>query len=370
MTDTQADVAALNQSMRQRTEGAGLVTEEALARFVGRQGDLGGKLIALRFDPAARKAGMSSGTNLFETDIRGGDGALRRRRFVFRYDLGGAFFYQYDLVAQFRIMRSLNRAGFPAPVALWLDAAGEVAGRPGLVMERIEAAAPSSAPFVEGPLMDASAAERREMLLGIMRLIGRLHALPVEELGLDILKTRGDGPHFIDREIDWITKELLHAVPSSADGERRAFYEEVRGTLLGVRDRLVRLAPRQRAPELTHGDPMVTNVMFAGTDIAALLDWELCHLGIGEQDVFYHLGGIAFWTLHLPPVAGIPSEDEMVAAYTAARGKFADADYARLLAEWRMASMTAMAHRRLPPELRHLEETYWDNCRKRLAACA
>lgn len=363
-TTSDADVSALNQSMLQRTQGGFSV--DALAAFLRRQPDLGGELTDVLLDTTPRKAGMSSGTQLFELGLKLPDGSMQRRRLVFRYDLGGAFFYQYDLVSQYRIMKALDGVAFPVPKPLWLDALGEIAGRPGLVMERVEAPAPSSAPFVEGPLMEADAPQRHAMILNVMRTVARLHTLPIERLDLAFLNQRGDGAHFIDREIDWITKELLHAVPESQDDERHAFYDGVRGLLLDIRDRLVRLAPRHRSAELTHGDPMVTNVMFRGADVAALLDWELCHFGIGEQDVFYCLGGIAFWTLFVDPIAGIPTEREMIEAYTAVRGKFEDGDYARLLAEWRMASMTAMAHRRLPADLRHLEETYWDNCRKRL----
>jgi aminoglycoside phosphotransferase (APT) family kinase protein len=54
--------------------------------------------------------------------------------------------------------------------------------------------------------------------------------------------------------------------------------------------------------------------------VVALLDWELAHHGVGEADLAYQIAGIAHFALLAPPVDGIPTPDEMIAAYRQARG--------------------------------------------------
>lgn len=102
--------------------------------------------------------------------------------------------------------------------------------------------------------------------------------------------------------------------------------------------------------------------------VVALLDWELAHHGVGEADLAYQIAGIAHFALLAPPVDGIPTPDEMIAAYRQARGKLDDWEFAHVLGEWRLAVFAAMGMSRLPPELEDVERTYWTATRKRLAA--
>jgi aminoglycoside phosphotransferase (APT) family kinase protein len=317
-------------------------------------------------DETAMKSGASSGTQIFDIRLSGPTGVESSRRLVFRYDLGGAFFYQYDLPTQFRVMQALNAVGFPCPTVLWVDAEGDITGAPGLFMDFVDAPAPAAQPLAEGRLARAGPADRHAMILESVRTFARLHRLPASGADLAFLERRGRGHHFIDREIDWTTQELLRSVPEGFGGARRAYYDEARGALLTVRDQLLTHAPRSRAPELAHGDTNLSNFMYRGEKVIALLDWELCHLGLGEADLGYCIAGCDHFQLLLPPMAGLPSTDDMVEAYRAERGKLDDWDYCQLLGEWRLAVFQAMAFSRLPAEMTHLEETYWANSRARL----
>ena len=364
------DAKLASRAMSEATQVGQRVDADRLIGFLKRQPELEGLTLAIEFDDRRREAGASSGTKLFTLIITRG-GAHERRQLVFRYDLGGAFFKQYDLPTQFSTMRALREQDFCAPAALWLDAEGEVCGKPGLVMARIEGAAPTLTPFQDGPLMAVSAEQRREMLLNAARATARLNAADLSRGGFDHLRERGSGAHFIDREINWTRTELRLALPPKPTPPQKvAFYQRVVRILEAVGDKLVREAPRHRAPELAHGDANITNFMYRGTAVAALLDYELSHIGIGEADLGYQLAGIAHFRLLAPPTEGVPSEEEMLEAYRDARGKVEDWAYAKLMGEWRLAVYAAMGMSRLPPELASVERTYIDDMCERLLRLA
>jgi len=342
-----------------RTQSAPRVTEEALARFLARQPDLGGKIVSVELDTSRRASGASSGTQIFDVVLETPDGSVIRRPLVFRYDLGGTFFYQYDLIPQFKIMRALEPKGIPVPKALWLDADGEIAGKPGLFMARVDAPPPGGQPFAEGPIASATPELRHAMILASVRCFANVHKVDAGDPSLAFLNQRGRGANFVDRAIDWDTKELMHAIPPGFGGTRVSYYDGVREVMLRVRDHLLATAPLSRKAELVHGDTNLSNVMFRGSDVAALLDWELCHFGLGEGDLGYCLAGMSHFLSSLPPMAGVPSEDEIVAGYRAARGRAEDVEYGRLWGEWRLGVYQVMAYSRFTEDLRHIEERYW-----------
>lgn len=342
-------------------------TVESLRHFIDRRLPEGSRVKHLEIDGARRSAGASSGTILFDALFETGADTLTRR-LVFRYDLGGAFFSQYALVPQFSIMQGLSARGLPVPNAIWLDADGEVNGKPGLFMDRIEAIAPSTMPFIEGPYMSVGAAERHAMLLEAAKTLALVHAADPDGLADDYFALRGGTGHFLDREIDWNLVELRRMIPPAHPGSKADFYDDMRKTLERVAAWLREKAPRHRAVELAHGDANVSNFMYgADGKVIALLDWELSHHGVGEADLAYQIAGIAHFALLAPPVEGIPTADEMIAAYREARGKVEDWDFAEVLGEWRLAVFASMGMSRLPPELEDVERKYWQASRERFA---
>lgn len=342
--------------------------ESQLQDFLGRQPDLGGLVEAVHIDTSRRSAGASSGTVLFDVELKI-DGKHCIRRLVFRYDLGGAFFSQYSLTPQFSIMQGLRARGLPVPKALWLDAAGTINGMPGLIMERIEGIAPSTVPFSEGPYVATDAAGRHAMLLAAARTIAAVHKTAPEGLADEYFAQRGGEGHFIDREIGWNLIELRRSIPPADEKEKTEFYRDVRETLEHVACWLTDNAPRHREPELAHGDANISNFMYdAEGKVIALLDWELTHMGLGEADLAYQIAGIAHFSLLAPPIDGIPFPEEMVEAYRDARGKLDDWPFAQILGEWRLAVFASMGMSRLPADLADVERTYWREFRQRLSA--
>lgn len=77
--------------------------------------------------------------------------------------------------------------------------------------------------------------------------------------------------------------------------------------------------PAPVAPAFVHGDIRLGNILFAETGIAAVLDWELAHIGDPHED----LGWLTMlsWRFDAPlPVGGLCEREALWAAYEAAGG--------------------------------------------------
>ncbi|WP_428684013.1 phosphotransferase family protein [Sphingopyxis sp.] len=82
--------------------------------------------------------------------------------------------------------------------------------------------------------------------------------------------------------------------------------------------------PAAAEPVLVHGDYRMGNVMVDADGLAAVLDWELAHLGDGHEDLAF--GCMTVWRFGQldKPAFGVGSLDEYFAAYEAAGGAKVD----------------------------------------------
>jgi aminoglycoside phosphotransferase (APT) family kinase protein len=82
--------------------------------------------------------------------------------------------------------------------------------------------------------------------------------------------------------------------------------------------------PAVADPVLVHGDYRMGNVMVDGEGLAAVLDWELAHLGDGHEDLAF--GCMTVWRFGQldKPAFGVGSLDDYFAAYQAAGGAKVD----------------------------------------------
>lgn len=357
MTDTSPETEQGFAELRSVNSVTDRITPAAIADFLGLQPEYSGERPAVSFSRDQLAAGASSGTLMFGAHSRArGEEAL-----VLRFDLGGAFFTQYDLPPQFHVMRALQGTGLPVPEALWLDTAGDIAGAPALVMRRVIGNPPSMNPFNDGLLTRVSQSQRNAMLTDALTVFANLHSL--DPALLPQLEARGSGGHFIDREIEWTSRELEAAfgAPDAAD-ERADLHAEMSAVLMGTARWLTDNAPRGRAAEIAHGDASMANIMFDDDlNIAALLDWELCHHGLGEADLAYFLSA-SETSRRMSSNAAVPSPPsaELIDIYRKARGKLEDWGYAQVLGNWRCAAWTSIGLKRFPRELWPLQRQMWE----------
>ncbi|HEX4110363.1 MAG TPA: phosphotransferase [Solirubrobacteraceae bacterium] len=79
--------------------------------------------------------------------------------------------------------------------------------------------------------------------------------------------------------------------------------------------------PDRRETTLVHGDLRLGNIMVRDGRLVALLDWELCHLGDGAEDLGWMC--IRSWRFGADdrPAAGLGSRERLVEYYAAAGGE-------------------------------------------------
>ena len=338
-----------------------VVAEERLRDFLRAQPALADTTIEVRLPEEQVAAGASGGTLMFE--IVASDLPQWSGRYVLRYELGdGNFFSQTSLASQAETMRALRRRGMPVPDATWFDPDGLIVpGKASLIMRRIEARAPNIQYLQTGPYVEADAAVRRRMLEELMGFAARLHALPVSELGLSMLQDRsGTGEHFLVQEIDWALAELLARFPEREEGPRAALHHELRSTLLSAADRLKAALPQEVEPVLVHGDVTLANTMFnANGTIAAVLDWELAHLGLPAEDPSYTHHALRSIAAMGEVAVPVPSMGEIVGAYEAAGGTLEHFRFASALSAYRIAIWGAIGMRRMPEPFWPAQRTVW-----------
>lgn len=131
--------------------------------------------------------------------------------------------------------------------------------------------------------------------------LAKIHAIPLESLPADI--PRDDA------------RSLLAGL-----GERYRDY----GAAIPVFDYALRWLedhlPEPARPCLLHGDFRMGNLMIDADGIAAILDWELAHLGDPAQDLAYLCTPSWRFTRHDRPVGGFAGIDEFLDAYRSASG--------------------------------------------------
>jgi aminoglycoside phosphotransferase (APT) family kinase protein len=227
-------------------------------------------------------------------------------RFVLRRDPPGA----ESLVPQsgeFRLIRLARDAGVPVAEPLALEPEGGRFGTAGMVLA-----------FVEGDSVGPRVL-RREELEGARRAlpaqlgeaVARVHSIDIAEAALPI----PDGEPVL-AQIDHWEAELGRI------GEPLPVIE------LGLR--WLRLhRPEPVEPGVVHGDFRLGNLIVDEHGLAAVIDWELAHIGDPAEDLGWLC--IRSWRFGHDdhPVAGLGSREQLLDAYEAAGGTRPDHDRLR-----------------------------------------
>lgn len=351
------------EALRATVSQSAQFTEATALAFLRQQPEFRNRDIEVRLESESVKAGVSAGHVFIR--IAGPGAGPWEGRYVVRFD-GGAdrLFRQTSLRNQFDVMRALHTRGLPVPEALWFDDAGVMAsGTAALVMRRIDAEPPQNLYMERGPYVAGSPARRRTLLDNMMGFSAQLHALPVRELGVPFLAERGGkGGHFVDREIAWMQAELSSRFPETEDGERAPLMRRLRQACDTAADWLRGRAPRHREPVLVHGDLTLANVIFKEDgSIAAMLDWELCHEGLPEEDItWFVLAARSMVNFYDAKVVAFPRPAEVIEAYRRTGATLEDLDFAAVLSAYRLAAISALAMRGMPREFWPSLPAIWD----------
>ena len=220
----------------------------------------------------------------------------------------------HDVVREHDIQRALGPT--PVPVARMVGVCRDpaVIGAPFYLMEHVDGSVYGTVDAVAAlTFADAGAVS-----LALADTLATLHAVDPDAVGLSALARPEP---FVDRQLRRWKGQWERSAPAPLP------------VLDGVFAELERRRPPPTPARVVHGDYNLANVMFSGSTVAAVLDWELTALG----DPLADLGALlAYWGAagrvliasrggHLPDAnPGMAGADELVARYEAATGALAD----------------------------------------------
>ncbi len=222
-------------------------------------------------------------------------------RWVLRRDPPGGESW-IPLALEFAVVELAAEGGVTVPGPIAFEPAGGRFGTAGFLMRHVPGT--SVAPRILRRNEYAAARERMAEQMGAE--LARIHALDPEGVA-DGLRGGEDGDPALEA-CDFCEAEL------DAIGEPLPALEA------GLR--LLRLSapePPER-PALVHGDFRLGNLIVDEDGLAAVIDWELCHLGDPAEDLGWPM--IRAWRFGNDslPVAGMGEVDEFLAAYVDAGG--------------------------------------------------
>jgi aminoglycoside phosphotransferase (APT) family kinase protein len=229
-------------------------------------------------------------------------------RWVLRRDPRGSVSL-VPMADEFALISRAAEAGAPVPEPLAFEPDGGRFGSPGLLMAHVEGT--SVAPrILRKPEFETARA-------GLTRQLGealaRIHAIEPDTLD-GVLPEAGSDPA-LDQIAEW-------------ERQLDEIGEPLPAVELGLRW-LRANAPEPAQSRLVHGDFRLGNFIVDERGLAAVIDWELAHLGDPAEDIGWLT--IRSWRFGNDdlPVAGVGRLDEFASAYEAAGGAPLDRERVR-----------------------------------------
>jgi aminoglycoside phosphotransferase (APT) family kinase protein len=235
-------------------------------------------------------------------------GEGERSRWVLRRDPEGSVSL-VPIADEFSLIARAAEAGVPVPQPLALEPAGGRLGPAGMLVSFVEGT--SVAPrILRKPEFEEARGRLTAQLAGAL---ARIHAIDPTTLDGVLPDPAGDP-----------------AVAQISEWERQLdeIGEPLPAVELGLRW-LRANAPEPAEPRLVHGDFRLGNFIVDEDGLAAVIDWELAHLGDPAEDVGWLC--IRSWRFGNDdrPVAGVGGLEELISAYQSAGGAPVDPDRVR-----------------------------------------
>jgi len=239
-----------------------------------------------------------------------------------------------DVSAQAMTLKALSAVpSIPTPRLLWMEQDPAWLGQSFYIMEMMK----GEPVFDVGP-GPADPAALRMMFHWAMDLVADIHAVDWRANGFQHLL---DGAA-VDGGLLGQVEAYARHLERSAGGKP---YPQLEAALRWLLDNL----PADRPSVLNWGDARVGNLLFIGTDVSAVLDWEMAHIAPREVDVgWFTFLERFFWTDGLKCRPGGPTAAQMVARYEARAGvQLRDLDWFERWAAFRLAVMRMRAGRQM-----------------------
>jgi aminoglycoside phosphotransferase (APT) family kinase protein len=238
---------------------------------------------------------------------------------------------------EFRVISALRNTGVPVPRTAVLCEDDSVIGTAFYVMEHVVGRV-----FLDPALPDLAPATRNDVYFAMNTALAALHSVDYSAVGLSDYGRQGG---YCTRQIKRWTQQYL---ASKTDD-------------LAAMDALLTWLPEHLPSEnltcIAHGDYRLGNMVFhpERSEVLAILDWELSTLGHPYADLAYNC--LSYYVPNASrgdlvkadlDALGIPSENEYLKAYCAARGltEIRDWTFYLVLSLFRLAAITQGVYHR------------------------
>jgi aminoglycoside phosphotransferase (APT) family kinase protein len=234
--------------------------------------------------------------------------------------------FGHDFSRQARVIAAVRKRGLPVPR---LVGRGE---SPGGTTFMVTARIPGFTLHTQDDAHCLPIPERRDITARAVTTLAAIHRLTPADVDL-----RGNAIRHIDSQLMELTDVWTRAGTSSShDSAWRA-----------IRSRLADRQPRRsHRMALVHGDFRLANLVYDGTTLRAVLDWDSCTIGDPVSDLAWLLTD---WRGPNEPdgvpssptrAGGFPTRDEVIDIYQQASGSYLeDLTFHRALAQWRAATL-------------------------------
>jgi aminoglycoside phosphotransferase (APT) family kinase protein len=230
------------------------------------------------------------------------------RRWVVRRDPKGSVSL-VSMESEFALIGAAEAAGVRVPRPLAVEPEGGRFGSPGMLLSFV--AGTSVAPrILRKPEFEEA---RGRLTAELAEALARIHS--VDPAGLDGVLPRAVGDPALDQVVEW-------------ERQLDEIGEPLPAVELGLRW-LRAHAPEPVEPRLVHGDFRLGNFIVDENGLAAVIDWELAHLGDPAEDIGWLC--IRSWRFGNDdrPVGGLGELDEFLTAYESAGGERVDRERIR-----------------------------------------
>lgn len=290
--------------------------------------------------------GFSSDTLLFDLQYRSGGERVERGLVARVHPSGFQLFPEYDLPAQFGVMKALWDTKVPVPQMLFEERSGDVIGQPFYLMSKVEGQCPADSPAytTEGWVKELSTADQQRLWDGYLDTLVDIHALDPVELKLDFLARPELGATPLEQELAYYENFY-----------RWAYGDEIHPHVEPALEWLRANQPPQPAkPRLSWGDSRIGNMIFDGPKCLAVIDWEMARLGDPIMDLAWGLFLSRYHTEGngVPNLPGFKDREATIAYYEQKSGRSAEhVGYYEILAGMRFTVILI----RLGKQMKHYE---------------
>ncbi len=224
------------------------------------------------------------------------DGKKIQRDIIIRREPVAGLLEPYDVSIEFRVISALGKTDVAVPGTLWHEPDPSVLGKPFYVMDKVEGKVHFwQMRFDPEWRLIPDDEERRTLGEDFVANIAAIHNADWKGLGLEFLGDPGKGKGSAEKILDYWEDVI----------ERAGFRDKpvVAYAANWLRDNV----PDWDRPGLVHADYRTGNYIARDGRIAAVLDWEMVHLGDPMEDISYIIGTAwrsprpYLWVSHLMP---------------------------------------------------------------------